>query len=104
MIVRLGEFDVQELAEPPFQDYQVVDAVIHSRYHSGTLRNDIAVLILDVPARFNSYISPVCLPTPDAKYTPDLCTVTGWGKDTIARKLFRELEYRKLNYMYSKEV
>ncbi|GAV07285.1 hypothetical protein RvY_17142 [Ramazzottius varieornatus] len=84
LIVRLGEYDVQELEEPPFQDYQVVDAVIHSGYHSGTLRNDIAVLILDVPANYNSYISPVCLPTPDAKYSPDLCSVSGWGKDTIA--------------------
>ncbi|OQV17986.1 putative Coagulation factor XI [Hypsibius exemplaris] len=84
LIVRLGEYDVQETSEPPFQDYKVVDAIIHAGYHSGTLRNDMAVLVLDAPVKFNAYIAPVCLPEPGASYGPALCTVTGWGKNTIA--------------------
>jgi HGF/MSP/plasminogen-like protein len=86
LIVRLGEYDVQETSEPPFQDYKVVDAIIHASYHSGTLRNDMALLILELPVKYNSYIAPVCLPEPGVSYGPGLCSVTGWGKDTIARR------------------
>ncbi|XP_055347945.1 uncharacterized protein LOC129595062 [Paramacrobiotus metropolitanus] len=83
LIVRLGEYDVTNTEEPPYQDIKVTDVVMHAGYHSGTLKNDIALLVLDTPAIFNEYISPVCLP----EYAPEtggVCTVTGWGKDTIS--------------------
>lgn len=80
LIVRLGEYDVEELQEQPFQDVHVRDVIIHGGYHSGTLRNDIAVLTLDVPAHLNAYIKPVCLPPPQ-DMSGLICTVTGWGRN-----------------------
>ncbi|XP_055346398.1 phenoloxidase-activating factor 2-like [Paramacrobiotus metropolitanus] len=80
LIVRLGEYDVSETTEPPYQDIHVKRVIIHADYHSGTLRNDIALLILDQPAAMTSYIRPVCLP-PIVDFTGMMCTVTGWGKN-----------------------
>ncbi|OQV11796.1 putative Serine proteinase stubble [Hypsibius exemplaris] len=81
LIVRLGEFDVSETTEPPYQDIHVKKVIIHGDYHSGTLRNDIALLVLDQPAVMNSYIRPVCLP-PAIDFTAMTCTVSGWGKNS----------------------
>ncbi|OQV23600.1 putative Serine proteinase stubble [Hypsibius exemplaris] len=80
IIVRLGEYDVGEQQELPFQDVHVRSVVINGGYHSGTLRNDIAILLLDGPARLSSYIRPVCLPPPQ-DMSGLICTVTGWGKN-----------------------
>lgn len=77
--MRLGEFDVTEDQEPPYQDIPVKNVIINSGYHSGTLRNDIALLVLAGPAEFNGYIKPVCMPPPgDLSGFP--CAVSGWGK------------------------
>ena len=79
IIVRVGEYDAINTNELPYQDIQVRDVIMHSEYHSGTLANDIAVLILKHPAEISSYVHPVCLP-PFHDYASLNCVVTGWGK------------------------
>jgi Trypsin len=80
IIVRLGEYDVGEEQELPFQDIHVRSVVINGGYHSGTLRNDIAILLLNAPARLSAYIKPACLPPPQ-DLSGMVCTVTGWGRN-----------------------
>lgn len=70
-----------ESDEPPYQDIHVKRVIIHADYHSGTLRNDIAVLLLDQSVVFNGYISPVCLPAP-ISFAGMTCTVSAWGKNS----------------------
>ncbi|GAU97207.1 hypothetical protein RvY_08546 [Ramazzottius varieornatus] len=83
LIVRLGEYDVSETTEPAYQDIHVKKVIIHADYHSGTLRNDIALLILDGAVKLNTYIKPVCLPSTN-DVSGAMCTVTGWGKNSPA--------------------
>ncbi|XP_049572262.1 probable threonine protease PRSS50 isoform X3 [Orcinus orca] len=51
------------------------------RYWSGVGRaNDIALLKLERPLKYNKYVWPICLPGLDSALKDHtLCTVTGWG-------------------------
>lgn len=59
----------------------------HVDYDRGSLRNDIALIKLSSPARYNRYIRPICLPTEvtagrDFLQGPPagaICTTVGWG-------------------------
>lgn len=80
-----------ETSEPAYQDIHVRRVVIHIDYHSGTLRNDIALLILDQPVIMTGYIRPVCLP-PAIDFTGLTCTVTGWGKNNPGGQFSNKLK------------
>ena len=65
----------------------LVDGVkLHPKYTntSGGSTFDVAVLVLDRSVSFNTYIQPVCLPTPETATTSfdfpnQQMAVTGWG-------------------------
>ena len=42
------------------------------------LDNDIALMKLDAPLRFNEYVQPVCIPESRAE-DQTICIVSGWG-------------------------
>lgn len=60
----------------------VRDIVMHYDYtSSGTIRHDIALVLLDFPVNYSSYIQPICLPEKTFKVPADTpCWVTGWGR------------------------
>lgn len=60
--VRLGEYDFRSLNETRIRDFNVTEMRIHVDYSNILYENDIAVLKLDRPTIFNSYIWPVCMP------------------------------------------
>lgn len=84
--MRLGEYDVRNTEELAYQDLIVKDVIVHGDFHSGTLANDIALLITAEPARLSGYVRPVCLP-PYHDYSDYHCTVTGWGKNAPGKSL-----------------
>lgn len=44
------------------------------------VRDDIALLKLRRPARFNEFVRPACLPYPREKFKAGtVCSVAGWG-------------------------
>ena len=56
----------------------------NTRGRSGRPTFDVAVLVLDRPVSFNTYIQPVCLPTPETATTSfdfpnQQMVVKGWG-------------------------
>ncbi|KOX71108.1 Serine protease nudel [Melipona quadrifasciata] len=61
--------------------------ILHSQYNSRSLKNDIAMIMLDDPLRFNRWVRPVCLPGPDLlgpmwRNMPEpnsTCIAIGWG-------------------------
>ena len=59
--------------------YNLSKVIVHPAYGKADPHDsDIALLKLERPAVFNTYISPVCLPTQDEKVAVDTkCYVTG---------------------------
>ncbi|XP_078509269.1 transmembrane protease serine 9-like [Lissotriton helveticus] len=54
--------------------------IINSNYTEEGSSGDIALLELETPVQFTSYILPVCLPAPSAQFPAGMnCWVTGWG-------------------------
>ncbi|XP_045156567.2 chymotrypsin B-like [Mercenaria mercenaria] len=78
--VILGEHDLTRRS-----GREVVRSAIIFRYpnYPGRLSyvNDIALLKLSYPVKFNMFIYPICLPYPGTVFTPaDDCWATGWGE------------------------
>ena len=79
--------------------YKVSSVIKHNSYSkSGARRrgsrNDVAVLVLDRPVDFSTFIQPVCLPSPHKPVRPrsscsaplvDVLVLTGWGNVAIGR-------------------
>ncbi|KAB7495293.1 Serine proteinase stubble [Armadillidium nasatum] len=84
--IRLGEWDVNRKTE--FYDFietGVKKIIIHDQFYSGTLTNDIAIIVLEDSVDFSKHphINPVCLPHSHSDFMNRHCHVTGWGKDAF---------------------
>ncbi|CAG5124150.1 unnamed protein product, partial [Candidula unifasciata] len=84
MVAIVGEHDqtVKDLGEQAFALQKVI---VHELYEDNTKDYDIALVKIK-PARngsgiqFNSYVQPVCLPSPNEFLRSGMkCTVAGWG-------------------------
>lgn len=72
----------------PMQQNRFVSHVIcHAGYDRANLKNDIAIMRLSAPLRYNRYVRPICLPS---EFTAGrnfhrgpppgtICTAVGWG-------------------------
>jgi len=61
------------------QTVSVSRIISHRSYNSNTFSNDIAILKLATPLKFDGKnVAAVCLPTAHQEHT-GYCTVTGWG-------------------------
>ncbi|XP_063244111.1 uncharacterized protein LOC134543168 isoform X2 [Bacillus rossius redtenbacheri] len=63
---------------PSHQSRAVASVVLHGRYGRTDMRNDVALVQLDRPLKFNRWVRQICLPRDSPK--PDtVCTAVGWG-------------------------
>uniref|UniRef100_A0A3P9L2F6 Peptidase S1 domain-containing protein n=1 Tax=Oryzias latipes TaxID=8090 RepID=A0A3P9L2F6_ORYLA len=63
----------------------IATVIVHPNFNSATQNNDIALLQLSSPVTFNSYITPVCLPSTGSTFYSGVKTwVTGWGTIRIS--------------------
>lgn len=63
LFVRVGEWDSYNTGETyPHEDLQISEIIIHEEFESDTLLNDIALLILQTPAKIAPNVNTVCLP------------------------------------------
>lgn len=82
--VRAGEWHWKHTNEPfPHQDRSVEQIVIHPNFHSGSLRNDIALLVLSEPFRLTQNVGIICLPPPKLRVDIRRCVASGWGKNSF---------------------
>ncbi|EDW81114.1 uncharacterized protein Dwil_GK11884 [Drosophila willistoni] len=92
--IRLGEHKISTSEDcrkqgrktkcaPPVQDIGIEKYLLHEEYDPRLVSNDIALLRLNVSARFDKHIKPICLPiTDELKQEAEkqkTYFVTGWG-------------------------
>ena len=58
--------------------YHVAEVIEHENYSFTNNDNDVALLKLADPIRWNKHIVPICLPMYDAE-VDKTCYTTGWG-------------------------
>ncbi|XP_028028728.1 serine protease lint [Bombyx mandarina] len=81
LVAVFGENDISGDKEPKIPVTRNVRRVIvHRQYDPATFENDLAILELETPIKFDSHIVPICLPPDDADFTGRVATVTGWGR------------------------
>uniref|UniRef100_A0A1I8P9N3 Peptidase S1 domain-containing protein n=1 Tax=Stomoxys calcitrans TaxID=35570 RepID=A0A1I8P9N3_STOCA len=92
-IVRMGVVnftDPNEMANAV--EIRIKETFIHNDYSQRRTYNDIAVLELEQPAPFSSYIYPVCLYTDEADPNPNVrLWVTGWGTVNTKTRTFSNI-------------
>jgi len=59
--------------------------------------NDIALLTLDKPVKFDKQVHPICLPTSRSMYAGQTATVIGWGSLKESEFLRRRTHNNFLN-------
>lgn len=57
--------------------------VLHVDFDSNTYENDIALIRIERPTLFNSYIWPICMPPVNEDWTGRAAIVMGWGTQTF---------------------
>ncbi|KAL1457628.1 hypothetical protein WDU94_007836 [Cyamophila willieti] len=94
--VRLGEWNTTgdpdcqgdlcgDLCAPPIQDIKIAEVISHKGYYrsnKGAIKNDIALIRLEAPAKLNFFVQPVCLPYGAAMskdFTNEDTIAAGWG-------------------------
>jgi len=91
--VRLGVTNIKANDEDyPFREFDIRRIIVHPQYNPTSLRNDVALLLLDGVVPFSKHISPVCLPETDAvdaDFVDHRCVALGWGKDSFINGQFQ---------------
>ncbi|KPI96543.1 Serine proteinase stubble [Papilio xuthus] len=81
LVAVFGENDISTNLEPRRPVAKNVRRVIpHPKYDAATFENDLAILELDSPIKYEPHIVPICMPPDDADFTNRMATVTGWGR------------------------
>nr|XP_058144986.1 serine protease 44-like [Dasypus novemcinctus] len=79
-MVKLGDTHVRHKASTA-EVIPVLDIVSHQYFDAKSLREDIAVVVLQHPVTYSSHIQPVCLPEKSFQVASGTeCWVTGWGR------------------------
>ncbi|KAL1442326.1 hypothetical protein MTO96_030853 [Rhipicephalus appendiculatus] len=58
---------------------EAAEIIPHPRYNVSTLENDIALIRLHSPLRFNEMMKPICLPTHPLRLSNREAFLAGWG-------------------------
>ena len=67
-------------------EHEVQNLVVHPSFHNKALHNDIALLFLKTPVKFEPHIAPICLPADNEVFDHQKCFVAGWGKDRFGKE------------------
>ncbi|XP_041968196.1 phenoloxidase-activating factor 2-like [Aricia agestis] len=88
ILIRAGEWDTQTVKERlKSQEVLVEKMVIREDFHPKSLRNDMALLLLQHPVTLDAHINVACLPDQDEDFdTAKSCFANGWGKDVFGQK------------------
>ncbi|XP_062136285.1 venom protease [Drosophila sulfurigaster albostrigata] len=79
LFVRLGEYNTHQLNETRARDFRIASMVLHVDYDTHNYMNDIAMIRIERPTLFNTYIWPVCMPPLNEDWSGRNAIVMGWG-------------------------
>ncbi|NWT61458.1 FA9 factor, partial [Erythrocercus mccallii] len=101
--VSAGEHDVTS-NDHTEQQRKVVRLLPHPTYNASIneYHNDIALLELDQPLTFNSYVTPICLGSREftnALLKQGIGTVSGWGKQLFRGRKATTLQVLKVPFV-----
>lgn len=86
LLIRVGEWDTQTKNEVyGHSDHEVDEVVVHENFKSGPLHNDVALLFLKTPVKYQQHVAPICLPPPNTRFDKNRCFISGWGKDVFGK-------------------
>ncbi|TKS77549.1 Transmembrane protease serine 12 [Collichthys lucidus] len=69
--------------------------IIHKDYNDVTSENDVTLLLLSSPFKFNDHVQPVCAPhnvTHESNLNFSHCFITGWGSKYYKGSLMNRLQ------------
>lgn len=93
LIARAGEWDSQSEAETiPYQEQGAKEIIVHKSYVSGSLYNDIALIILKERFQFAENVDVLCLPDQDENVDYAKCVASGWGIETFGKHEWRGIQ------------
>ncbi|XP_010621243.1 serine protease 55 isoform X2 [Fukomys damarensis] len=75
-----------DLTNPHLEIKQVTSITLHTGYVRATMDNDIGLLLLASPIKFNGLKVPVCLPPQPIPVSWQECWVAGWGQTSSTEK------------------
>ncbi|XP_072937515.1 uncharacterized protein flz [Epargyreus clarus] len=81
LVAVFGENDISGDLEPKRPvSKNVRRVIVHRQYDAATFENDLALLELDSPIKYDAHIVPICMPPDESDFTGRVATVTGWGR------------------------
>ncbi|XP_063544768.1 serine protease filzig [Cydia strobilella] len=81
LVAVFGENDISLDLEPRKPvSRNVRRVIVHRQYDAATFENDLAILELESPIKFDAHIVPICMPPDETDFTGRMATVTGWGR------------------------
>jgi len=84
----LGKNDFSTNDEPyGFLVRKLQTVIIHPKYNTYAMENDLALLRFDEPVKFQPNILPVCIPEEDSNFEGLSAHITGWGALYYGKKL-----------------
>lgn len=98
LYARAGEWDTQTTHELyGHQQMRVNDIIIHEKYYSAALYNDIALLVLKEPFKFADNVDIICLPRGlhDVSNSRN-CFASGWGKNKFGKEGIYQVILKKV--------
>ncbi|KAJ0170407.1 hypothetical protein K1T71_013778 [Dendrolimus kikuchii] len=83
--IRAGEWDFKTTMETyPHQEREAQQIKIHPDFHRRNLRNDIALIQLSEPLKFENHVNTICLPEQDESFDQSSgCLQTGWPRTSF---------------------
>ncbi|XP_060844575.1 transmembrane protease serine 9-like [Rhopalosiphum padi] len=79
LTANLGDYNIKSKTDVKHMERKIKRVVRHKGFDQRTLYNDIALLTLDKPVKFDKQVHPICLPTSRSMYAGQTATVIGWG-------------------------
>ncbi|XP_046474651.1 trypsin-1 isoform X1 [Neodiprion pinetum] len=80
------------LSQGKIKEYGVERIIKHSGYSPFNYNNDIALLKLDGPIKFDDSMRPVCLPELHKTFSGEKGIVTGWGATSESGPISNKLQ------------
>ncbi|KAH6924438.1 hypothetical protein HPB50_017495 [Hyalomma asiaticum] len=57
----------------------IEDFIPHPKFDEISLSNDVALVRVEIPLKFDDYVRPICLPTRKMNLAGKRAVVSGWG-------------------------